>query len=31
MEEIGKKRSQLIGAQSIVGRVNTFGCGDKIF
>jgi hypothetical protein len=31
VEEIEKKRSQLIGAQGVVGRVKTFGCGDKMF
>jgi len=31
VEEIEKKRSQLIGAQGVVDRVNTFGRGDKMF
>jgi len=31
VEEIEKKRSQLIGARGAVGEVNTFGCGDKMF
>jgi len=30
VEEIEKKRPQLIGARGVVGRVNTFGCGDKM-
>jgi len=31
MEKIEKKRSQLINARGVVGKVNTFGCGDNIF
>ncbi len=30
MEEIEKKGSQLTGAHGVVGKVNTFGCGDKM-
>jgi hypothetical protein len=31
MEEIEKKRSQLINARVVMGKVKTFGCGDKMF
>jgi len=31
MEEIEKNRSQLISAWGVVGKVNIFGCGDKMF
>jgi hypothetical protein len=31
VEEIEKKRSQLIVAHGVVGIVNTFGCVDKMF
>jgi len=31
VEEIEKKRSQLIAVHGVVGLVNTFGCVDKMF
>jgi hypothetical protein len=31
VENIEIKRSQFIGAWGVVGKVNTFACGDKMF